>query len=184
MEKTRRNTKQRKEPHVGSSDAPFVDPDVHAANRFAANPGVSEALEKKLTAEEVFIRNGQTKKAHAEKRRADAEAHFIAGPRTEQTLADADLSRSRSIQSSADAQLANRRAEFIAGPETGKTYADTDLASARTVFVRGVETQKAQMEVIQLKIGTVFGTVVGGFLTLLLTIAAFFIVAQLLYYIF
>lgn len=155
---------QRNDPYVGSSDMPPADPDVHAAQRFAANPGVSAALERKLVADEVFIRNAQTKKAHAEKRRADADAHFIEGPRSEQTLADADLSRRRAIQANADAHLASRRADFIIGPETRKTYADADLASARTTFVREVETQKAHAEIFQLKIGSLAGMFVLGVL--------------------
>lgn len=182
MPTSRKNTRPRQEPHVGSSDAPFVDADAHTANRFAANPGVSAALESKLIAEEVFIRNAQTKKTHAEKRRADADAHFIAGPRTEQTLADAELSRNRAVQSSADADLSLRRAEFVAGPETQKTHADTDLASARTVFVRGVETKKAEWEILQMKFGTVLGAVGGIFILAIFAVVAYVILSALFYH--
>jgi len=153
--RTARNNPRRQEPHL--NDDALVDPDIRAANRVANNPGLAAALEKKLVAEEVFIRNPQTKKAHAEKRRADADAHYIAGPRTEQTLADAELARKRSLQAAADTDLSQARTDFIRGPETGKTYADTDLATARRDFVRGVETQKAQWEINRLKLTTVSG---------------------------
>lgn len=187
-------------------DETTFDPDVRAANRASKDPELSDALKKKLTAEEVFIRNAQTKKAHAEKRRADADAIYIDGPRTEQTLADAEFSRNRAHQSVAEAELARkralqsvaetelayqralqqasetnlayRRADFIAGPETRKTHSDADLAYARRDFVRGVETQKAEWEIFLMRFRAL-----GGALTfVVLAIVAYIVLSAFFYH--
>jgi len=146
--------RDRKEPYVGGdtprdSELPALDPDLERAERGGAKSSAWEALEAKWRSEEKFIRNGQTRLAHADRRKADAEAVFTAGARTAREQAEADFTVGpRSEQARADAYLSRSRAAFTSGPETRKALADADLAFARASLTAGAETKKLEADAV------------------------------------
>ncbi|MFT0546944.1 hypothetical protein ACMHYO_11450 [Allopusillimonas ginsengisoli] len=146
-----KETHERKEPHIGEDapNLPSLDPDLERAERGGAKSTAWEALEAKWRSEEKFIRNGQTRLAHADRRKSDADAVFTAGARTAREQAEADFTVGpRSEQARADAYLSRSRAAFTSGPETRKALADADLAFARASLTAGAETRKLEADAV------------------------------------